>query len=1699
MQVRFVQALFGSIKRKLFYTLLIFAVTAAGQVAGTNVNMVSGTTWPDGDPFLQRQNSPSIAASTRNPQHLLAGANDYRSVDLPSVAGAVAVGNNDPTTQNKDAWLGIFKSSNGGATWQSTLLPGCPYIDNACNGVDVNYGQPIAGFKYSAASDPVVRAGTNGMFYYSGIAFLRDETAGSIFVARFIDNNNSEATNPIQYIDTKIVVSGTPQGFVDKPWVAVDIPRAGALSCTVNGQTFPGGNVYVAYATFPVPNNSLASISFTRSRDCGVTWSQPIQLVDNTYGNQGATFAIDPVTGYVYLAWRQYRASAGFIYLAKSTDGGATFSTPVQVAALTAFDQVTGPNSFRTSSYPSVTTDATGRVYAAWSDRVGPSCGSEGCARIVVSSSADGITWTTPQIADPAPDPGHQWMPSLTFSGGLLSLLYYDSRDDHKAGTLICGQSPCSNISQYMEQLNFTNDDSLAAVFTPGIVDDPTLARRHTVDVRITQAPPGALLSFSYPSVQVTQYLFGSPTTKDANGDPLVVVKPINQLRYDTPDLPMFEGGTAAYLGDYIDLTPIPAFVPIVIGTRSVWRYNNTSASTGSVLQAVWTDNRDVIPPPDQDWTKYTPPQTNPTQSIIDPSQSTPVCLSPGSYTGTRNQNIYTARIASGVVAGSPGNNKTLSTSFERGFVIFVENTSTASKTYLLSIPSSQQPPGGYASFVSKVTQSALVSQLYITIPPKSSISRTVFVISSNPHASIAVSVNEVSGILSLPVSGPGTQATILINPDLTNPDLTNTSLTSGDAYDPSLTNIGQANPDLTNPDLTNPDLTNPDLTNPDLTNPDLTNRATPNPDLTNPDLTNPDLTNPDLTNPDLTNPDLTNRAVSDTVFELTNNGNAAASYNVQLVLKGQIPPGVQLQLLLYRVYKVPVAVGCNLTVSAQNQLIANILNPKFSLPADLTNPNLTNGADNNATLFLAPDESARIDIRTLMHAGVTQVFNPLTAVTVVATAQSVNTNINANPTALQVPAVASSGLTVLATTLPGANANSNYAVPLSVAHSTVGAVTWSLTSGSVPPGLSIDPSTGLIAGVPLAQGSFSFTATTTSNANPNLNDSASFTITVGPPVTPTDTTPPSLVSLSFPATVDVTQGAKTLAVTIHATDNSSGVYTACFTFQTALGQTLAGCGVSTPPSRDATFNGSLNVPAAIAAGTWTLASVRVWDYYGNLQSLTTSQLTALGVSTTLTITSNPSQLTLTSFTVSPQSVNVSAGAASVSVNVGVTDSGSPVSAVWVYAYAPNFRSAAYAQGSLTSGTAANGVWQVNLTIPQGAPAGTWTVYYVYLNDQAGNFLYLTSTDLTNQNYANTFTVTSVTPQLSLTSLSISPSSVDVSAGSASVVMNVGASDNGSAVTEVFVYAYAPNLGSVVYNAGSLISGTPSNGVWQVNLTVPQGASAGTWTISYVYLVDQSGNYQLLTSTDLTAKSYPDTFNVTSGAPSISLTSVAISPQSLDVSAAPGSVSLNIGIADGLAAIHSVNALAYGPGSVSYASGTGSLVSGTTSNGVWQINLSIPQNASVGTWTIYYVEIIDGAGNARILYSTDIAPTFPDTFKVSNSTGPQTIGLSFPALVDTSAGPQTVNGTITTKDMAASLSNIFIVFNDPSGNSGPSVALTGPIAPGVTSFQFTLPQNSQPGIWKVYYVYLIDQAGSRQLLYASDLAALGLPTTFQVQ
>jgi hypothetical protein len=221
--------------------LLCFATLLLAQqpVPGPNVNMVSGTQFPDGDPYLQRQNEPTLAVSTRNPQHLLVGANDYRTVDIPNPL--------DDGRVIGDAWVGVFKSADGGMTWESTLMPGYAQ-DTSTTGS----GSPLKAF--AVAMDPTVRAGTHGTFYYSGLVSNRGNNAPSeVFGARFQDRNHGGNGDPSLYIDAKLVDSGTSGQFLDKPWIATGIPGRSwnsANTCRVNGTTFSAENVYLVYSVF---------------------------------------------------------------------------------------------------------------------------------------------------------------------------------------------------------------------------------------------------------------------------------------------------------------------------------------------------------------------------------------------------------------------------------------------------------------------------------------------------------------------------------------------------------------------------------------------------------------------------------------------------------------------------------------------------------------------------------------------------------------------------------------------------------------------------------------------------------------------------------------------------------------------------------------------------------------------------------------------------------------------------------------------------------------------------------------------------------------------------------------------------------------------------------------------------------------------------------------------------------------------------------------------------------------------------------------------------------------------------------------------------------------------------------------------------------------------------------------------------------
>ena len=190
----------------------------------------------------------------RNSHVVVAGSNDY-CAEIGSGSG--------------NQWPGYYRSTDGGATWRSSLVPGYPNDTSPLGSRSPTKGS------CASAGDPTQAFDGSGHLYYGFICFNRAKpTNGSIYVARY-DNDGAS------YRFTTRVERGTPSVaglFQDKINITADQRN---------------GNVYVAWARFS-GNLGNNVIMFSRSTDGGRTYSKPIRISDGGAAEQFADLAVGP-------------------------------------------------------------------------------------------------------------------------------------------------------------------------------------------------------------------------------------------------------------------------------------------------------------------------------------------------------------------------------------------------------------------------------------------------------------------------------------------------------------------------------------------------------------------------------------------------------------------------------------------------------------------------------------------------------------------------------------------------------------------------------------------------------------------------------------------------------------------------------------------------------------------------------------------------------------------------------------------------------------------------------------------------------------------------------------------------------------------------------------------------------------------------------------------------------------------------------------------------------------------------------------------------------------------------------------------------------------------------------------------------------------------------------------------------------------
>ena len=378
----------------------------------------------------------------------------------------------------------------------------------------------------------------------------------------------------------------------------------------------------------------------------------------------------------------------------------------------------------------------------------------------------------------------------------------------------------------------------------------------------------------------------------------------------------------------------------------------------------------------------------------------------------------------------------------------------------------------------------------------------------------------------------------------------------------------------------------------------------------------------------------------------------------------------------------------------------------------------------------------------------------------------------------------------------------------------------------------------------------------------------------LAPPAhTLTDTTPPQLVSLSFStSTINTSAGPATVTVTAHITDDLSGISFAYGYFYAPSPSSqyvyapLGGNRVS-GTALDGIYQVTATFPQYGTTGTWTLGGLTLGDAVGNTQTISTASLVADGFPTQVAVSGTPDTTPpqLVSLSFSTSTINTSAGPATVTVTAHITDDVSGVSFAYGYFYAPSPSSQyVYAPlgGNRVSGTALDGIYQVTATFPRYGATGTWTLGGLTLGDVVGNTQTISTASLVADGFPTQVAV-SGTPDTTppqLVSLSFSTSTINTSAGPATVTVTAHITDDLSGISFAYGYFYAPSPSSQYVYAplgGNRVSGTALDGIYQVTATFPQYGATGTWTLGGLTLGDVVGNTQTISTASLVADGFP--------------------------------------------------------------------------------------------------------------------------------------------------------------------------------------------------------------------------------------------------
>ena len=275
--------------------------------------------------------------------------------------------------------IGYATSTDGGATWASGLIPGITTFQG--------------GNTFETVSDPAVAYDAAHVQWLIISLAVQQDGSGNLIGDQVLVSASPDGLSwggPIA-VST---LNQDPSALFDKEWIVCD-------------DTSTSPYYGHCYAQWRIINGQFLS---STSTDGGLTWQAPLETADVVRGG-GSQPLVQP-DGTVIVPLRDRNGAALVAFM--STDGGMSWSATTEIAPVNGHTEA---GNLRSSILASAQIDGAGTVYVVWQDcSFRMNCSSND---IVLSTSSDGVTWTSPARVpiDPVSSTVDHFIPGIAVDG----------------------------------------------------------------------------------------------------------------------------------------------------------------------------------------------------------------------------------------------------------------------------------------------------------------------------------------------------------------------------------------------------------------------------------------------------------------------------------------------------------------------------------------------------------------------------------------------------------------------------------------------------------------------------------------------------------------------------------------------------------------------------------------------------------------------------------------------------------------------------------------------------------------------------------------------------------------------------------------------------------------------------------------------------------------------------------------------------------------------------------------------------------------------------------------------------------------------------------------------------------------------------------------------------------------------------------